>query len=276
VIKKGGVNMFRKVILEKGLNTLVKPGEMEYIELDIFKGEKGDSYSFNSKDYEIGLIILTGKLNVTVDDIKYDNLGARRNVFDGNAYALYIPNNKEVKLEALENVEVAICKTRVKTDEEVKLIKPEDVIIRDVGVHNWRRDVKDIIDRRIKAKRLLIGETINPPGNWSSYPPHKHDTNNYPEEVKMEEVYFYKINPPNGFGLQRVYTPERDIDNVYLIEDNSLLLINRGYHPVVSAPGYQLYYLWILAGDIRESIINDDPNHKWIKAVEKIIKESKR
>jgi len=268
--------MFRKVILEKGLNTLVKPGEMEYIELDIFRGEKGDSYSFNSEDYEIGLIILTGKLNVTVDDIKYDNLGARRNVFDGNAYALYIPNNKEVKLEALENVEVVICKTRVKTEEDVKLIKPEEVIIRDVGVHNWRRDVKDIIDRRIKAKRLLIGETINPPGNWSSYPPHKHDTNNYPEEVKMEEVYFYKVNPPNGFGLQRVYTPERDIDNVYLIEDNSLLLINRGYHPVVSAPGYQLYYLWILAGDIRESIINDDPNHKWIKAVEKIIKESKR
>lgn len=268
--------MFRKVTLEKGVNTLVKPGEMEFIEMDIFKGDKGDDYSFNSKDYEIGLIILTGKCNVTIDNARYNSLGARRNVFDGNAYALYIPNDKEVKIEALEGVEVAICKTRVKTEEEVKLIKPEDVVVRDVGVYNWRRDVKDIIDRRVRAKRLLIGETINPPGNWSSYPPHKHDTDNYPEEVRMEEVYFYRLNPSNGFGIQRVYTPERDIDEVYLIENDSLLLINRGYHPVVAAPGYQLYYLWILAGNIRESIMYDDPEHKWLKAVEKIIKESKR
>lgn len=268
--------MFKKVILEYGLNSLVKPGDMEFIELDIFKGKKGDEYTFNSSDYEIGLVILTGKCNVKVDETIFNSLGARRNVFDGNAYAVYIPNDKSVRIEALEDVEVAICKTKVKTEEDVKLVKPEDVIVRDVGVYNWRRDVKDIIDKRIKAKRLLIGETINPPGNWSSYPPHKHDTNNYPEEVKLEEVYFYKLNPENGFGLQRVYTAEGDVENVYLIENNSLLMIKRGYHPVVAAPGYQLYYLWILAGEMRESIMNDDPNHKWLRAVEKIMKEANR
>lgn len=269
--------MFKKVILENGLNSLVKPGDMEFIEFDIFKGQKGDDYSFNSGDYEIGIVILTGKGNIKVDEDNFNSLGARRTVFDGNAYAVYVPNNKEVKIEALENIEIALCKTRVKTeDEEVKVIKPEDVIVRDVGVYNWRRDVKDIIDKRVKAKRLLIGETINPPGNWSSYPPHKHDTDNYPEEVKLEEVYFYKLNPSNGFGIQRVYTPDGDIDEVYLIEDNSLLMIKRGYHPVVAAPGYQLYYLWVLAGNIRESVMNDDPQHKWLKAVEKIMKEAKR
>ncbi|PMQ01713.1 MAG: 5-deoxy-glucuronate isomerase [Dictyoglomus sp. NZ13-RE01] len=267
--------MFRKVNLEPGLNQLVKPGEMEFIEFDIFKGEKGDSYTFSSKDYEVGIIILTGRCNIKVDDISYSSLGARRNVFDGNAYSLYVPNNKEVTIEALENVEIAIGKTKVKTDEDVKLIKPEDVTVRNVGAGNWRRDVKDIIDKRIKAKRLLIGETINPPGNWSSYPPHKHDKDNYPYEVRMEEVYFYKLNPSHGFGLQRVYTQEGDIDNVYLIEDNSLLMIKRGYHPVVAAPGYQLYYLWILAGDTREQLMADDPKHQWIKYVEKILRELK-
>ncbi len=268
--------MFRKVNLQWGLNTLVKPGEMQFIELDIFKGQKGDDYNLNSQDYEIGLVILTGKCNVEINGEKYSYIGTRRNVFDGNAYAFYIPNNKEVKIEALEPLEVAICKTKVKTEEEVKLIKPSDVMVRDVGVYNWRRDVKDIIDGRIKAKRLLIGETINPPGNWSSYPPHKHDTDNYPEEVRMEEVYFYRVNPPSGFGLQRVYTEEGDINEVFLIENDSLLLIDKGYHPVVAAPGYQLYYLWILAGEIRESIMYDDPKHKWLRAVEKIMKEAKK
>ncbi|HOP94449.1 MAG TPA: 5-deoxy-glucuronate isomerase [Dictyoglomaceae bacterium] len=268
--------MFKKLSLEKGLNSLIGPGDMEYIEFDIFKGERGDDYTFNSRDYEIGLVILSGKCNISVDSNRYHSIGARRNVFDGNAYALYISNNKDVKIETLEPLEVAISKTRAKTEETVRLIRPEDVIIRDVGAYNWRRDVKDIIDNRINAKRLLIGETINPPGNWSSYPPHKHDRDNYPEEVKMEEVYFYKVNPPQGFGLQRVYTKEGDLNEVFLVENDTLLMIKKGYHPVVAAPGYQVYYLWTLAGDVRESIVYDDPDHRWLKASEKMLKESKR
>lgn len=268
--------MFKKVTLEKGLNPLVKEREMEYIEFDIFKGGKGDDYSFNSKDYEIGLVILSGKCNVKVDELNYSSIGSRRNVVDGNAFSLYIPNHKEVKIEALEEIEVALCKSKAKTEEEVRLIKPEDVIIRNVGVLNWRRDVKDIIDKRINAKRILVGETINPPGNWSSFPPHKHDRENYPEEIKMEEVYFYRVYPSQGFGIQRVFTEERDLDELFLIEDNSLLMIKRGYHPVVAAPGYQVYYLWILAGEKREQIFYDAPEHKWIRYMERVIKEIER
>ncbi|MEN2984307.1 MAG: 5-deoxy-glucuronate isomerase, partial [Dictyoglomaceae bacterium] len=102
-----------------------------------------------------------------------------------------------------------------------------------------------------------------------------HDKENYPEEIKMEEVYFYKVYPPQGFGIQRVFTEERDIDELFLIEDNSLLTIKRGYHPVVAAPGYQIYYLWVLAGERREQIFYDAPEHKWIRYMERVIKELK-
>jgi len=131
----------------------------------------------------------------------------------------------------------------------------------------------------VKAQRLLVGETLNPPGNWSSYPPHKHDRK-APSEAPLEEVYFFKIKPPHGFGLQRIYTSPEDenpFDEVFLLENDDTVVIPRGYHPVVAAPGYQLYYLWVLAGEERKyGAWSDDPNHRWLRNCEPMINEALR
>jgi 5-deoxy-glucuronate isomerase len=114
---------------------------------------------------------------------------------------------------------------------------------------------------------LIIGETFNPPGNWSSSPPHKHDRDDPPREEKFEEVYFYRLDPPQGFALQRVYSADGDLDVCYAVKHNDAVVLPRGYHPVVAAPGYRLYYLWVLAGQSRNPVWSEDPAHSWIHDV---------
>jgi 5-deoxy-glucuronate isomerase len=144
-----------------------------------------------------------------------------------------------------------------------RLIRPEDQRLADVGNGNWARTVRTILGPEHAAGRLLLGETINPPGNWSSYPPHKHDRQAPPEEVRLEEVYLFKVNPAGGFGVQVHYG--EDVTEAFVVRDDDVAVIRSGYHPVVAAPGYSLYYLWIMAGDGRQMIPYLDPAHAWVQ-----------
>jgi 5-deoxy-glucuronate isomerase len=142
-----------------------------------------------------------------------------------------------------------------------------------VGRHNWKRTCHDIIPGGFPAKYLVVGETFNPPGNWSSVPPHCHEKDNLPVESLQEEVYYFKMSPSQGFGLQRMYTDDRSIDECYAIQDNDTVALPRGYHPIAAAPGYRLYYLWVLAGPKRAMVPRDDPAHAWLKNCEPILDE---
>jgi len=153
---------------------------------------------------------------------------------------------------------------------EPVLIFPAEASTKVIGQNNWQRSVVTSVGDNVLANRLIVGETLNPPGNWSSSPPHKHDQD-LGEESKMEEVYLYKFNPPQGFGLQRIYTSPDDpspLDVTYAVKDGDVVVLPRGYHPVVAAPGYQLLYLWALAGETRNyGAWSDDPDHSWIKGL---------
>lgn len=268
--------MVKQVTLQYGYNSLVEKGEMQYIEFGVFKGKAGDTFAWNTEDCEAVLVFLSGRCRLKVNGEDYGVVGGRRSVFDGNACSLYAPNNTQVEIEVLDEAEVALSQTHVATDASPRLIQPEEVNVRDVGVWNWRRDVKDIVDKRTPASRLVVGETINPPGNWSSWPPHKHDVHNPPSESKQEEVYFFKVQPANSFGVARLYTAEGDVDEVLPIRENSVLLIRRGYHPIAAAPGTRVYYLWTLAGESRDLIPNDAPDYRWMKDTEAVLREWQR
>ncbi|HGJ64945.1 TPA: 5-deoxy-glucuronate isomerase [bacterium] len=258
-----------------GYTELVKRGEsgLSLITFGILKLDSGKSFAENSGDDEVALIILSGKCDVRANESHYASIGERTNVFAGKAYGIYIPPDTDYVITAYEPIEIAICKTP--GDHNLKsnpiLVTPDQVVIRNVGQHNWNRKVHDIIDMRIKASKIVVGETFTPPGNWSSYPPHRHDFDNLPEESDQEELYFFKIEPQQGFGIQRIYTDDMSINEAYIINNNSVVAIPKGYHPVSAAPGYQVYYLWILAGEKRILRPKDDPNHKWIKACEPIL-----
>ncbi len=256
---------------DNGLIEIVKRGELKYERLSIFKGKKGESAELKSDDEEAVVVLLSGMMKVDVEG-KIFNTGYRKDVFSSNAWAVYIPPGKTFKIKAVIDSEIAIAFAIASRGPEPFMVKPEEVKTRSVGIWNWRRDVKDIVDLRHDAEKLLVGETLNPPGNWSSWPPHKHDEDNFPIEVRTEEIYYFKIKPPTGFGIQRIYD-KKGLDEVHAVFDGDTTLLPRGYHPVVAAPGYSLYYLWIIAGEKRMLLMNDDPDHAWQKCEEALLRE---
>ncbi len=146
----------------------------------------------------------------------------------------------------------------------VRFIKPEDVEIEIRGGHNATRQISHILDPG-DAEKLLCVEVYTPSGNWSSYPPHKHDIQNPPEEVDLEEIYHYRFQPDNGWALQRLYNDDRSLDEVLKVGDGDTVLVREGYHPVVTAPGYDAYYLNFLAGETPSWIARDEPDLAWVR-----------
>jgi len=116
------------------------------------------------------------------------------------------------------------------------------------------------------AHRLLVCEVYTPGGNWSSFPPHKHDVHNPPGEVDLEEIYYYRVSRPEGYAIQRVYTQDRSLDETVTVHDGELVLVPCGYHPVVAAHGYDVYYLNALAGSAHSMAASDDPDFAWVRA----------
>jgi 5-deoxy-glucuronate isomerase len=171
-----------------------------------------------------------------------------------------------LEIRAVIDGELAIPEAPGDPNRQAQCVAITSEMVREVqhGVQNYKRKAYEILTSSIDANMLLVGETISEPGNWSSFPPHKHDTDNLPQESKLQEVYYFKMNPPGGFGFQRVYADEHSLDITYLVEDDLVVPIPCGYHPVVSAPGYSHYYLWILAGSKRVLKPYFDPNYSWL------------
>lgn len=237
--------------------------KLKHIEFGILRLKEGEFFQEDLENKEVALVILEGKCTVKVREKEWKSIGERENVFSGKAYGIYIPPNSSYQIRGEKDGEIAIAKSPSDLKTEPHLVTPREVKVRSAGKGNFQRNVYDIIGSDIKAGRLLVGETINLPGNWSSYPPHKHDEDNLPTESKMEEVYFFKVNPPQGFGFIRLY--DKRHDEVYTVQNNDVVIIPKGYHPVAAAPGYSLYYLWILAGEKRILSPKDDPEHSWVK-----------
>jgi len=261
------MNLHRHVQIKEGYSPVLSPDEgiLKYIGFGVLNLQRGDKYTSINRGRETGLIILKGTCNIRAGEVSFQSIGKRSSVFEGRAYAVYVPRDTEFEITAESPCEIAVCTAPSSKHGRPQLITPEQNKIRVLGRENWQRDVCDIIGLEVEAERLVIGETLNPPGNWSSYPPHKHDEDNLPQESKMEELYFFKIEPEHGFGFQRLYTPDGSLDEVYTLRNNDVVFIPRGYHPVVAAPGYKICYLWVLAGEKRILAPNDDPVHAWIK-----------
>lgn len=261
------MHLLKQYTPKDGYTALVKPGKdgMDFLEMGILRLPAGGTYRGSSQASEVCLILLGGLANITAGEASFTSLGGRANVFAGRATALHIPPGLKFKVEAVGALEAAVARTPSDLPGEPRLIGPEKVRVATRGKDTFERQVHDIIDFNFPSKRLLVGETFNAPGKWSSYPPHKHDTMAPPDETRMEEVYFFKINPPQGFGFQRVYSPEKGFDEAFVVRNNSLTKLPFGYHPTAAAPGYSLYYLWVLAGEPRNYTLFDDPDHRWVR-----------
>jgi 5-deoxy-glucuronate isomerase len=217
----------------------------------------GESFSIGSERSEQVLTLLAGKLQVSGP---VSATLTRRSVFEDPPVAVYVGRGQRATILAKKAGELVIVECATQKPGSVHIVRPTGQEER--GKEGFRRTVYNLIDEQFPARRLLVGETFNQPGNWSSFPPHKHDRVARGER-RLQEVYFFKVQPETGFGLMRLYDYKK-LDETYTVRNNDVVWIPRGYHPVSAMPGHSLYYLWALAGDGRKLMWNTDPHFRWL------------
>ena len=250
----------------------------DYISFQARRLAANQIWSFQSGENELVIVNLNGRYDVSSNRGQWSGIGSRKDVFEGAAHALYLPRHTEFTITAEQAGEYAVAWVPTEQDYEPWLIKPEDVDISVRGGDNVSRQVNDLLPSGSPVYRLVLVEVYTPSGNWSSYPPHKHDIHLEDDkgnllEADLEELYFYKIDKPEGYAYQRVYTGQTSplekagcpIDALVRVENNCAVLVPEGYHPVVSAPGYTTYYLNVLAGSAQTLANQDDPRYTWVK-----------
>lgn len=223
----------------------------------------GASFAGDSGAHELCIVLLGGDAELEVGDLRHRARG-RSSPFDGLPHALYVPPGHPYAVRARGAAEVAYGSARAEGRLPPRIVTPADVVVEMRGGHNALRQITHVLDPGA-AERLLCVEVYTPSGGWSSYPPHRHDEHDPPVEVELDEVYHYRIDPPEGWALQRLYTDDRSLDEVVVAKDGDTVLVRRGYHPVVAAPGYDVYYLNLLAGDHPSWAARDEPDLAWVR-----------
>jgi len=235
-----------------------------YVSFSVHRLAAGESDSGHTGGEEVGLVLFSGRATVASDRGTWERIGERMDVFSGLPWAVYLPPGVSYRITAETELEYARCGAPAERGVEARLITPEDVEVVDRGSGSARRRIHNILMGNLPAERLLLVEVITPGGNWSSYPPHKHDTHRPPEETYLEEVYYHRIRPAGGFALQRVYTDDRELDVTIAVGDGDAVLVPRGYHPVAAPPGYDVYYFNVMAGPERAWRFHIDPAFQWL------------
>lgn len=227
---------------------------------------EGQRCSGGEPGREACLVLVTGRADVTAGDKAFPALGGRATPFEDRAPGtVYVPADMAWSVTARDgDVELAVC-TAPGSGAGTPRVIDDARMPREVrGTGTNTRHVRNILPETEPAESLLVVEVVTPGGNWSSYPPHKHDTAVPGEETELEETYYHRMDPPQGFAFQRVYTDDRSLDETIAVGDGDAVLVPRGYHPVGAAHGYDLYYLNVMAGPERRWLFRNDPEHDWI------------
>jgi 5-deoxy-glucuronate isomerase len=238
----------------------------EFLSFETRKLEVGQKFRSETAGREMAMVVLGGVCSVISSRGDWQGIGQRETVFDGLPYTLYLPIGTTFTVSADTACDLAFCYCKADEEYPARLVTPAHVGIEIRGGGNATQQINSMLPPTFLAQRLMVVEVFTPAGNWSSYPPHKHDEHNPPTEVDLEEIYYYRIERPEGFAMQKVYTADRRIDETLTVRDGELVLVPEGYHPVVAAHGYNVYYLNALAGSARSLACSDDPHYAWVKS----------
>ena len=225
----------------------------------------GESMMLDRGGSEVCIVVLGGTVSIHCNEHRWEHVGERDGVFDDRApYAVYLPDGGAINVHAHTAAEIGVASAPGRSDVPARLIEPSTMkrFARGSGLNE--RFVCDILPQTEPASHLLVVEVRTPSGHSSSYPPHKHDTDNLPDESSLEETYYHRLQPAQGFAFQRVYTDDRSLDESLAVEDHDVVMVPRGYHPVVVPYGYESYYLNVMAGPRREWHFRNDPVHEWM------------
>jgi 5-deoxy-glucuronate isomerase len=252
------------MLLRAGTWDAVTPASAGWSHLSFRILDVDGTETFDTGDDEVAIVPLSGDAVVRSDGGEWE-VGGRAHVFTGLPRSLYLPRDSHVELEG--RAALALCMAKAEQRHEPRAIPPEDVEIEVRGSGNATRQISHIVKPEFPADRILVVEVYTPAGNWSSYPPHKHDEERGADEAVLEETYYFRTHPgrTGAFAVQRLYSPRHGLDLTETVRDGDLLLVPYGYHTTAAAHGYDLYYLNALAGDRRTMQSADDPDLAWIR-----------
>lgn len=240
---------------------------LSLLDFEILHLKKGEHKSWRSDTFETVAVLIEGSCSISSEGQTWKL--ERRTVFLDTASAVFASPAVELSINAHEQTTLALCKARADRKFKTAFIPPEQVTSEWRGDTGFKRKVFNIVNTETQTQRIAVGETINEPGEWSSFPPHKHDTHENSAskmiEAPLEEIYYFRLQPETGFGFQRLYARDSSFDEAYVIQDGNVTHIPRGYHPVANIPGHHLYYLWMLAGEERNYLWNTDPAFRWME-----------
>lgn len=239
----------------------------KYVGFEVFELKEGETLSQQTGDKEVCLVLVAGKANIKSKTLDLNNIGDRMSPFERKKpYAVYLPDGDEFSLTATTDVEVAVCKAPGKGGVKARLITPDDIGSESRGKGFNKRHVHNILPETEPADSLLVVEVYTDEGNTSSYPSHKHDQDNAPHETYLEETYYHRIDPPQGFVFQRVYTEDGEIDESMAAYNKDVVMVPKGYHPVATLAGYNSYYLNVMAGPDRRWCFVWEEAHNWVNS----------
>ncbi|KAA8998538.1 5-deoxy-glucuronate isomerase [Affinibrenneria salicis] len=236
-----------------------------YVGFEVYRLRSGQRLPLRSADREICLVLVAGLASVSTSKAEYPHIGKRMSPFERiPPYAVYIPRHNDIVVQAESDLELAVCSAPGRGDLPTRLITPAEIGTERRGKGHNQRLVHNILPDSEPADSLLVVEVYTDEGNTSSYPSHKHDREDSPDETYLEETYYHRIDPPQGFCLQRVYTDDRSLDQCMAVYDRDVVKVPRGYHPVATLAGYDSYYLNVMAGPVRQWKFTWEAEHGWI------------
>lgn len=235
-----------------------------YVGFSVYKLIEGQSVAELTGDREVILVMVEGLADISCNSQKFGLVGERMSVFDGTApHAVYIPGDESFRAKAVTNCTIGVCSAPARGEHPACRISDIKLEKRGEG-SNLRHIYPIAMEDKDVADSLLVTEVFTPAGHWSSYPPHRHDEDDFPRMTYLEETYYHRLNPAQGFGIQRVFTEDGSLDETIAVSDHDVVLVPKGHHPCAAPHGYDLYYLNVMAGPLRKWRFKNHPDHDWL------------
>lgn len=237
-----------------------------YVGFDLIKLRSGEKWAEETGTNEVILVVVEGKATFNAAGKDWGELGERMNVFEKTApHCLYVPNDQSWSCEATTELTLAVCKAPGKSGHEARRIGPDGIELTERGKGVNTRYINNIaMENEDYCDSLLVTEVFTPAGHWSSFPSHRHDEDDYPRITYLEEIYYHRLNPADGFGIQRVYTDDKHLDETMAVSDDDVVCVPKGHHPCGAPYGFQMYYLNVMAGPKRKWRFVPAPEVEWI------------
>ncbi|PHM36618.1 5-deoxy-glucuronate isomerase [Xenorhabdus mauleonii] len=249
----------------------------KYVHFAVYELTVGESITLPASENETCLVLVAGKATVITPLQQFEHIGERMSPFERKKpYAVYVAPHESMKIVAETDLELAVCQAKGQGNYPTRLIAPQDIGSEQRGNGNNQRYVHNILPDVEQADSLLVVEVYTNEGSSSSYPSHKHDTDNEPQETYLEETYYHRLNPPQGFCMQRVYTDDRSLDETMAVYNKDVVMVPKGYHPVATMAGYDSYYLNVMAGPTRKWLFTWEKDHQWVNSEEYAAKYTNR